>query len=422
MLIKSNADLFFNATIQDYRWDTSSDESVRKSYWRGRQYSEYHYYLPLRIFFLVLGLVFEPHRYPWRSVLEEYADSCLAETRYWFSGKKIELFDEYVVVIDEQRKFVTTIDKIKSFITAFFLFLPGVCLKGLLWLINHHEINRRNFWIIAYLNDEQNYNKQLGTHLYSIQPKTLKLGDGQSQSQFLCMPSEIIRHTLSYLKNHELVAAIKTCKKIYRLSTDQYSSKVHTTFPDVISQSMANDVLANLPRGFIPKGMQTLFAIAKRDLRKNYFSVSSAKLEAWDLTDTALKSGCLKDLIKSMGNHAMQSFQTPEGPGLVIRLSSDYDINFPILIVAKIQGDWIILGIGITGAMQLFLNDLHFSPNNAPELKDYFTRLFNGQPCGDFWSQSDVEFDYKGKRAGEILDEGKRTRYNGTSVIKLWRS
>lgn len=430
MFIANNTNLFFNATIQDHRLWTSLDEVNKNHSFLRHQ----HDYLLIRIIDVIFDIIFVKSTIPWSNNLEKFSDACLAETRYWCSGKKIELYDDHVTLIDETRKFINSIDKIKSFITAFFLFLPGICAKAWLWLINRDEINKRNFLIINYLNDAENFARrrtrvEYTDEEYRVRPRTFTPELDQNT-----LPYEIIEKILFNLENpDDFVAFAKTCKTHYRFTAQFYDDKLmRDRYPLMISQIMTKDALANLPRGTLPKKLHALFKMAKCFLDKNkQTSLHTSHIFAQNLSLKArslLKTGSTQEIFENMRNHAIWSFQTRESLGLVIRLANVYfscvKETSPTIIITKVQGKWMAIGLNISGAMQLFLNDMYFHPNNTPELKEYFTRLFKGEPCGGYFSYAwdeNINIDYQVARAVLSLEEGKPTWNGGIPVLQLWR-
>lgn len=373
---------------------------------------------------------------------EIYADAFLAETRYWLGGKNIEILGKFVVVAEEKRQFITLIDKIKSAVTAIFLFIPGIVLKSLTWVIRPIKVCQRNQLILENLKQQKQCVQRSDTQLHKLLPKVFDVPEkGQASNVLSDLPIDIKLHVLSFLKNNDRNKLALSCKQNYSLVAKFYED---TTFYEeemylaAITQSMEKKILHHLPHGTLPESMNTFFEHASFPyLEMTQFNISDVYKFAFPCSfylkhaifpdKEEYEIDLIEDIFEHMKDHAIQTIQMKGGPGFVIRLKNNLlDETFlahkQALIITKMKGQWTVFGLNISSGMWLFLNDMRFYPD-SPELIDYFTRLFNGKPCGNFSEdiQNEIEFDYKVTTAASLLQEGPRTCPDGvTPVIQLW--
>jgi hypothetical protein len=432
MLI-DNFNLFFKTTVIDNSPKMRFNRTTSRFYWR---------IIPVfplrdRISLIFTEIISSQFRLFVSNNCERFADSCLAESRYWWGGRKIELYADHAIVNKEERSFTTTVDKVKSLATAFFLFLPGILLKSLRWLTNFCEIGRRNQLITEYLNRKQNCAKQYGFNRVKPIIAFENNYDSQTESKFMLLPQEIKRHILSFLEQDTNRARLAlTCKENYCLTAqfdelpDVIFQSLTKNLPAVIIQSIGKDTLMNLPHEALPESVQLLCQDAR--LHAKFLDtllpidVNQAQIFlCWFQSEDYPK--LIENFFNWMGSHAIKIISTPKGLGLAIRLKNNMPENFlnqeqQALIITKIKGKWKVLGINTSGSMWLFLNDMRFY-NNLPEVKDYLERLFKGEHCGNFSDTLNygVQVDYNKSRASSLLQEGPRTCQDGkTPVMQLW--
>ncbi len=418
-----NFKLFFNMTVIDNRPGMKVCRERSSSQWRLIQTVSW----PYRIIPIFVEIIFTSNFLLLaRDSCERFADSCLAESRYWWGGQKIELYYSHLTVNKEKRQFTTIVDKVKSLAAAFFLFFPGVLLKSLVWVTNFSHIYLRNQLIREIWNTQNLVNPFCLPK--KIKPREFDKKDDQAQSAFMgCLP-EIKMLILTFLKDEEQGRLALTCKKNHCLIADfQIKTKVRD-LPAFIVQSMTEDNL--IPETF-PKSLQTLFDdfkanVAYLDMNKTKISPNHAQM-----LNLPSYPYLIEIFFKWMGNHAIKTIETAEGLALIVHLKNNIVRDFSnkgeaALIITKMQGKWAVSSINTSGAMWLFLNDMRFS-DNLPELKDYLERLFKGESCGNFSDEpyfpAAVQINYQAGKAATLLPEGLRTCADGvTPVMQLWHA